>query len=132
MGPELLVAGEQTVSPSGVVHLNFQFDGQILNNVETVVVNISGFSLLLGNNCLEKLKVIKILYKPGEPPFFSAGENVDKADLELDKGSIVCRRSQTIPAFTTVSLNVRVVDGADHAEAKMVEPSSKLMQNEGI
>lgn len=93
-----------------------------------LMVNIGGFLLLLGNNCLEKLKVIEILYKPGEPPLFSTGDDSDVVDLELERGTIACRCSQSIPAFTTVSL-----DGGwcGSKFSKIVEPSVKLIEIKG-
>ena len=83
----------------------------------------------MGSICLEKLQLIEILYKPGEPPFFSTSDDIDVVDLKVEKSEIMCYKSQKIPAFSMVSFQVSVVNGVESdCSSQMIEPSSKLVK----
>lgn len=59
VAPNLSVAGNTLVTPAAGVNINLQID-QISFNVQAAVVDLNGFSLLLGNNALSYLRSIRI------------------------------------------------------------------------
>lgn len=91
VGPDLLVAGETRVKPSGVVYLNLIISNKTIEHVEMVVTEINEYLLLLGNNCLQQLKTITITYPVNQPPVFSTGTDFDILENSAKSNTIICK-----------------------------------------
>ena len=69
---QLITVNNARVYPECCVDLTLQVDG-ILIKIQAVVLEINGFSLLLGNDALRQLKSFTVVYGQPEPVFLTGG-----------------------------------------------------------
>ena len=110
---QLITVNNARVYPECCVDLTLQVDG-ILIKIQAVVLEINGFSLLLGNDALRQLKSFTVDYGQPEPVFLTGGIDFDldvEKREELDR--VVCFESQSIPARSMAFVSVEVLGRLD-------------------
>ena len=121
------------MTPSGKVEIELEIDKNRIN-IEAVVVNLNGFSVLLGNDCLSKVKSIRVDYRPGEAASFTTLNHFNLIERGTSEGKVVCVEGTSIPALSSVAIpiNIKGVIDLPAEEVPIIEPSAKVMEDMGV
>jgi hypothetical protein len=134
-GPKLLMANGAVITPEASVSLEI-FVEETPIYIEAAVFPINGYKVILGNDALRQLDVIKIEYEREQATIFSAnpGTELDVQGEKGEMGTIRSEESRVIPAYFIVTVTMEVDKKPSYTSKtrQMIEPTNKLLIDKGV
>lgn len=134
-GPKLLMANGAVITPEAFVSLEI-FVEETPIYIEAAVLAINGYKVILGNDALRQLDVIKIEYERDGATIFSAnpGTELDVQGENGEMGTIRSEESRVIPAYSIVTVTMEVDTKPSYTSKtrQMIEPTNKLLIDKGV
>jgi hypothetical protein len=121
----------KTLEPSGMVKLRIHVEGRLIW-VIAAVSEMNGFDLLLGNDALSQLGCFSVQHNDAGVGSFSITPTTSEESPRGEEGYIVNSETLSIPAFSMMHVDVVVPQLGGQNLGHMVEPSPKVMADQGV
>lgn len=131
-GPRISLADRNLVISSGVVNLDLEVGGKLIR-VDAAILDLNGYPLLLGNDSLQQLEILKIDYREGSNVTFASGKDFDIITEPTVSVSLISSSDQTIPAYSAIPIKFKIpFEKKETKFCKVFEPSTTVFASKGL